>query len=266
MIIYGSRMYGKRDVVEGFGYCDSCGVYGQRQSYSARKWGHLYFIPLIPSGPPVRVINECGKCSQGAHLPEKEVPNMLAGLCLSRDNALAALLEGKKEFNNDGEMAPCIPVLTNAIELLYCLHCEDHAPPVLEVLQQRGRTYAYHVVRGESQEFHGRRAEAAESYRLATQCEPSETYPLLLLGCIDLGNGDFEAAKRIYEKALGLSDNKLPVLEILLTVYEGLGDYEQLSGTYEECFRLAPELSRDKKTVKGYKKACKNAGRQPMMM
>ena len=104
MIIYGSKMYGKSRVVETWGYCDSCGAYSKRQNYNARKWGHLYFIPLIPDGPRVRVLYECAKCSQGLHIPETEVPAMLSDLCQTRDNALNAILAGQKEFNKNGEM------------------------------------------------------------------------------------------------------------------------------------------------------------------
>ncbi len=59
MIIFGSKMYGVRNVVRGFDECEHCECYAQHKSYSGRKWGHVYFIPLFPMGGRVRVLREC---------------------------------------------------------------------------------------------------------------------------------------------------------------------------------------------------------------
>jgi len=67
MIIFGSRMYGKRNVAAGWGRCEACGHYGQLSNYNARKWGHIYYIPLIPSGPPRP--SRQGMCQMSARLP-----------------------------------------------------------------------------------------------------------------------------------------------------------------------------------------------------
>ncbi len=91
IIIYGSRIYGKRDEITGWGRCEECGVYGPHSSYNGRKWGHVYYIPLIPSGPHLRVIKECGNCKTGMHIPEMDVPEMVQEIRLSADAALAAL-------------------------------------------------------------------------------------------------------------------------------------------------------------------------------
>jgi tetratricopeptide (TPR) repeat protein len=263
MIIYGSKMYGKKNVVQGWGYCDSCGAYGQKTSYNARKWGHLYWIPLIPDGPRVRVVNECKKCSQGIHLPETEIPALLADLHKRLENAQSALLAGKKEFNEGGTMISCTACLSDAIDTIYSLSAEDHARQVLTTLQQNGLTYAYHIVNGEALESQGKLDEAAKSYCQAADCDPNDTRPLLLLGAVHLNNNDHEEARLIYERALELSEEKFPVLQVLITVYGALNDHAKLSETYEQCFKLITELTQDKKVVKAYKKACKNAGRQP---
>ena len=87
-------MYGKKNVVRGWGQCESCGKYGMNTSYNGRKWGHLYFIPLIPSGPHMRVIKECTKCSNGLQFPETDVPNILNNLRQTSDDAMAATYFG----------------------------------------------------------------------------------------------------------------------------------------------------------------------------
>ena len=67
----------------------------------------------------------------------------------------------------------------------------------------------------------------------------------------------------LYEKALELSSDKFPVLQVLLTIYDSLKDHAKLSETYEQCFELVPELAKDKKVLKAYKKACGKAGKPP---
>ena len=43
MIVYGSRMYFKKNVVKSFEECEHCGVYGQMTSYKgAEVWPHLF--------------------------------------------------------------------------------------------------------------------------------------------------------------------------------------------------------------------------------
>jgi len=65
MIVFGSRMYFKKNVVKSFEECEHCGVYGKMISYKARKFGHIYFIPLIPMGKSSQVLRECKKCKRG---------------------------------------------------------------------------------------------------------------------------------------------------------------------------------------------------------
>ena len=264
MIIYGSRMYGRKNVVNGWRYCDNCGKYGQATSYDGRKWGHLYFIPLIPEGPHTRVVMECKKCSHGTHIPQADVPTMLNDIHLSVDSASAALIAGDKDFDDDGTMTPCVPCLASAVELLYCLGEADYVHLVIATLQQEGLTYAYQLVNGASLAFQGNLQEAGESCRKAAECEPAEPLPLVYLGSVHLKQTDYEGARSVYEKALGLSQDRLPVLEGLLTVYESLKDHAKLAETYEECFQLMPGVTQDKKVVKAYKSACKKAGRQPV--
>jgi len=265
MIIFGSRMYGRRDVVKGWGYCEHCGTYGKSTSYTGRKWGHLYFIPLIPAGPRVRVAKECKRCSHGMHIPETEVPALLNDTQQSSARALAALISGQETFDDEGTMRPCAAFLAGSIELLYCLCAEEYVSLILATLQERGLTHAYQLVNGESLEFQGKQEEAAASFRQAAESDPTDAHPLLSLGSIHLSRKDHEEAKSLYEKALGLSSDKFPVLQVLLAVYDSLKDHAKLAETYEQCFELMPELANDKKVLKAYKKACKKAGKPPEM-
>lgn len=265
MIIYGTRMYGKKDVVKGWGFCDQCGRYGRNSSYSGRKWGHLYFIPLIPSGPRVRVVKECKACSQGLHFPEKELPNILADLHKNTQNALSALVSGEKQFNDNGTMIPATGCLSGSVDILHCLQADDYLNHLLSAMKENNLTHTYHLVNGESLEFHGKLDQAIESYNQAALCEPGDAIVLISLGSIYMKKNDFITAKEFYECALELSEERFPVLQVLLTIYESIKDYSKVAETYEECFEIIPELAKDKKVFKAYKRTCKKAGKTPIV-
>ncbi len=265
MIIFGTGMYWKKDIVNGWGYCDHCDKYVKNKSYNGRKWGHIYFIPLIPSGPKVRVVAECKSCSNGLHLPENEVADVLNDMRQSSKRALAALNDGHATFSDiEGVETGCVAYLKDSVSMLFYLCAEDDVQMILSSLQENELTYEYHLVNGEVLEFQGQLDQAQASYKRAVECFPEDTYAMFALGSIHLMNNDYDNAKVVYEKALLYSEDKFPVLSVLLEVYGPLKDYHRLSETYEECFRLVPELAGDKKVYKAYKKACKKFGKQPV--
>ena len=108
----------------------------------------------------------------------------------------------------------------------------------------------------------GKLDEAAASYKQALTCKPDDPDAFMSLGLIYMKKKDYLGAKDNYEKALEFSEDRFPVLRVLLTVYDSLKDYYRLVEIYEECFNLVPELADDKKVVKAYKKACRKAGIQ----
>lgn len=265
MIIFGSRMYGKKFVVEGWGYCDNCRKYVKTSNYNAREWGHIYFIPIIPSKTPMRVIRECSKCHRGNHIPEIETPAILNELKTHSDNALSALIDGEKVFSDNGKEISYAASLANNVELLYCLNEADYVSKLIENLQAHGLNYTLELVTGKSLEFQGKFDEAMHSYRQAALHEPQEVAPLLYFGLVYLRQKDYIRARPIYEKALELTDDKISVLQILLMVYENIKDHGALAETYEEIYKISPNISQDKKIMKAYNKACNKAGREPMI-
>jgi tetratricopeptide (TPR) repeat protein len=263
MIIFGTRMYGKKNPVKGYGVCDNCGKYGKHTSYNGRKFGHIYFIPLIPNGPRMRVLKECKKCSLGSHIPETEIPTIINNLRQSCDKALAALFAGEKNFDNKGTSTPCVECLAGAVETLYCLGAADYVNLMLKALETKQETYAHRIISGESHEFLGNIDKATEAYMGAKASQPENIYPWVALGAMQLNSNNHSEALPFYEKALDLSEERFHILQVLVTIYDKLKEHAKLASTYEECFVSVPELLQDKKTVKAYKKACKKVGRQP---
>jgi len=266
MIIYGSRMYGKRNVINGWGECEHCGAYGKNSSYNGRKWGHLYFIPLIPMGESVRVLNECKACSNGSHLPESDVTEVLEELRNDIQKALARLIEGEKNFGYHETELPCTLFLANNIEVVKCLDDQNLVDLVVAALKEKELHYPHHMVNGRLLEFQGKLQEAGTAYQQAATEEPEDILPIISLGAIYFKQKEYEAARLAYEKALESleSQERLQILGVLLSVYELQKDFTALTDTYEECLQLVPEYAQDKPFMKGYKKACKKAGREPV--
>ena len=77
MIIYGSRMYGRKNKIHSWGYCENCDRYIKQTSYRGRKWSHVNFIPIFPEGPHMYVIKECKKCNVGLHIKLTDLPEMI---------------------------------------------------------------------------------------------------------------------------------------------------------------------------------------------
>ena len=266
MIVFGSRMYGRRDKVRGWGRCDHCGVYGRHLSYNGRKWGHLYFIPLIPAGPRVRVLKQCAKCQHGIHVPETEVPAMLSDMRRSVALALSALVAGRTEFKEEGslEPVPCAAFLAATVELLCCLGGGEDVEQLIATLRDENLTYAHHLVSGSFLELQADLDGAAAAYMQAAETAPQDPVPLTLLGDLCVGRKKPDDAQLLYEKALELDPNNLSIMQSLIEIYTAGKEHGKLAETYETCFKLMPDLAEDKKTLKAYKKACKKSGRSPV--
>ena len=123
MIVYGSRMYFKRQVVKSWGSCQFCGNYGKQRSYQAMKFGHVYFIPIIPLGGRAQVLNECANCDMGSHIPVKELEPRVESLKEQFMTWINEIQDGNTEITPEDQSEPLnIGVLLGGIlEDLYCL-------------------------------------------------------------------------------------------------------------------------------------------------
>lgn len=263
MIIYGSRVYGRKNTVKGFGVCSHCGRYCKHESYSGRKWGHLYFIPLIPDGPPSRFIQMCSSCDTGSSIPEDQIPALVADLRKKSELCFAAVFSGAKDFQADGRTYDCVQYLKSMLLDLQCLNDTEYVRIAIAALEQKGQTYAHNMLKAAMCEFNGDIAGAQQAIELAMKADPNDELPFFWLGNMSMYKGNFENAKLCLEKCLMMTDDKLSVLDSLMTVYENLKEWEKLVETYEAAFRLQPSTAGDKALYKGYAKACKKIKKEP---
>lgn len=68
VLVWGTRTYGQDDGFSRYDYCEHCGEHGRLKTYSTAKFGHLYFIPIVPLGKK-RVFDACPRCEMHKEAP-----------------------------------------------------------------------------------------------------------------------------------------------------------------------------------------------------
>ena len=270
MIIHGSRMYGRKNKIHSWGYCEHCNKYLRQTSYKGRKWNHINFIPIFPEGPHVYVIKECRKCSIGLHVKMTDLPVMIEDIEDDVENAMKALYNEQESFvvnGEDGEKVAqsCVDTLISAIEILYCTGNNEAVKELLTALDKDNYRKIYCVVKGKLLELQGKIDEAVIFFEQAVKNYPDDENAYWLLAAALHNSGKLKEAREAYENLLEISTEKADVMLILLDVYEELKEYLHMAETFERCFEDYPEFAKQKKFVKRYKKSCKKAGTKPKL-
>lgn len=263
MIIYGSRMYGKNGLVGVWGTCDHCGHYSRQSCYYGRKFGHIYFIPLIPMGGRVRVLFECGNCSMGSHVPEENVRAIVEGLLAGLEPCIAAAAEGRDEYeDDDGDPVHTGAQLAGAVRMLYACDSGEEVATIADRLPEDSQ--ALHLLDAAEHELNGRVPEAIQAFKRAATVRRDDVVPLVMLGALCKHNGRKQEARDIYERAHSMEPESGQIVGALADLSEALKDWEGVCEWYEKLFALLPSLRANKELLKKYKKACKKCGRDPV--
>ena len=267
-MISGSRMYGKKDKIHTWGYCEQCARYVKQLSYRGRKWTHINFVPIFPEGPHSYVIRECKKCSVGMHLPIENLEEVVENIENDAERAMSTLHDGQEyfiEIDEDGEENAqlCIDVLIGAIEMLYCTGADEAVQELLTALDKENYRKIYCAVKGKLLELKGDIKDAIVLYERAVTNFPDDENAYWLLAAALYNSGKTREARESYENLLAVSSEKTDVMLLLLDVYKELKEYTHMVETFEACFEAHPEFAKQKKFVKRYKKACNKAGVNP---
>ena len=262
MIIYGSKMYGVKNVVKGTGACQHCGAYGPHKSYDGRKWGHLYFIPLIPSGGPMRVMKECASCGMGNHLPIAKVGELYASIEKLMQPCILAASEGAHVFEDeDGNETYTGPFLLDAIDLMYTAGYQGEIPELIGLLDNEVSRFEHGIASGAYQEIQGDTAGAITGYQNARDVAPDEPLPCMLLADFHGRAGRFEEQLEMLETAYELEPENPQLLLAQLGPLESLGRYQDVLAVMDRAEQMVPGLDRDKQYKKSRKKLEKKAAK-----
>lgn len=262
MIVYGSKMYFKKNVVRSFGECQYCGTYGEQASYQAKKYGHLYFIPLIPLGAKSQVLNECSACDMGAHIPLQDLEPRLDELKVQFKNWITEVQEGKTEIMAEGTNEPVNAgvLIAGILEDLYCLNEIGDVDSISQILGDNNMEFENHIVVGRWNEMRGDLQEASSSYEAAHRVRPDDPVPLYQMGTVAVKLGNAESAEQAFEKYLAICPEDFSAYIELATLYETRKNYSKIVKSYDQLYSMKPELLADKGMKKVYRKACRKSG------
>lgn len=267
-MISGSRMYGRKNKVISWGYCEHCDKYSKQMSYNGRKWAHINYIPIFPEGPRMHVIKECKKCNVGLHLKLTDLSEMIENIEDSAEKAIEVLHNGDEYYNiteEDGEETTqsCIDTLVTAVEILHCTGYEEAAKELLTALDTENYRKIHCAVKGKFRELQGNLKEAIVLFERSVKNFPDDEHAYYMLAAALYNSGKVKESREVYENLLKITSSKTNVMLMLLDVYNELKEYVTMAETFEHCFEAHPEFAKQKKFVKRYRKACKKAGTRP---
>ena len=265
MIIFGSRMYFKRNVVKAFGTCEHCGNYSKNVSYQARHFGHLYFIPLLPLGGKTQIIRECKSCNMGAQIPISQYEPLADSLADQFKSWITAISEGETEVvvGEAGETANPGLLIAETLEDLYCLKEVESVESIQMILDANNMGYEKEIVNGQWWELKGDLDQASHCYQAALKQRPGDPPGLLRLGLLELKRKNTDEAESILKQYLAASPEDVSAVYVeLATAYETQKNYPKIVETYDVLYDTNPHLVDEKPMKKIYKKACKKSNLQ----
>ncbi len=262
MIIFGSKMYGTKNVVHGHGECPHCGVYGRHKSYDGRKWAHVYWIPIFPEGKPVRVMKECASCNMGSHVPQAMVGQLYQRIETLMEMCVVAAGEGSRVFDDDqGVEVHNGPFLLEAVDLMYTAGYRGEVPGLIGLLDSEPSRYEHGIAGGAYAEIRGNDQDAYAQYQAAGDAAPDQPLPYLLMSAIQTRAGQPEPALQLLERAGELEPDNVQILLAKAGPLEALGRFQELTDVIDRAVQIAPELGQDKQFMKLRRKYSKKAAK-----
>ncbi len=260
MIIFGSRMYFRKNIVHTQGHCPKCERLVRQKSYDARKFGHVYFIPIFPCARPARVLQECARCGVGTHVPQTEVPALCSSIASVLELCVEAAERGQHHFDDsDGDRCDTGTGLTSVLEMLTVLNCSEPIDSAMARLDQA--SYEWHVAQAVLAELAGDLSLASTAMQDAARENPTDPFPIVRLADYAARSGKHADQLLLLDRATELADpDEVAALKLQkLAPLEALQEFGQLFELMGQLIRDVPELAGDKKFAKERQKAEKRA-------
>lgn len=262
MIIYGTRMYFRGNVVKSFAICDYCGRYSRMTSYQATKFGHIYFIPLLPLGSKSQILRECKSCETGSQIPLTTLEPIVDRLQQQFRAWIEQVQEGQSEIQIEEVKYNVGQLMTGIVDDLYCLKQIENVDAILTILKSQDMDFEAELVQGRWCQMTGNLDAAKASYYEAGKLKPELGYTFYQAGKIEVIQGNVQAAETAFEKYLAIHPNEISAFIELAGMYERNKDFPKLIKCYDVLYTLNPELIPNAGMKKLYKTACKKTGTQ----
>lgn len=247
LLIYGTMDCFKRDYVRESGLCPHCGRVGTLTSYTAREFGHLYYIPLIPDAR-YRVVMSCRRCRKCYKVRLKEVPEKIAGLLVDGMTAARA-----------GDVHGAADAFAALMHFGGFAEVEE----VLHELESVEGGRPSRLLRASAAQMRGDLLGAEEQYRAQVQVAPADWETRRRLGDLLAGNRDLLAAAEEYRAIAEGNPQDAGVRVRLADVLENLKMWDAMVVTLEEACAIEPAFTQNKVFDKRLGAARKKAARTP---
>lgn len=249
LVVYGSKYYGRKNAFSTMGVCENCGHFGPLRHFNGKKWGHIYYIPLIPSGPRSRVVNECKNCETVMAIPEKNVPKMVVEIL----EDVQQLIATEREIENEPEtLNATLASIAGYYELIVKLHAMDGENKFKSLLDRSRFKLARAVVDAKAAEMKG------EDHTLERILEGESSavnlpYINLTLADAYLRTNQLNKAEERFLIAAAADHENIYPRYMLLMIYKANDDRGRFLSLYNEVVAIDPKLAKDKAIKKYYK-------------
>ena len=261
IIVYGSKILGKRDRVESWGECEHCGRFTRQENFFGRLWAHVFWIPIFPEGPRARFVMQCSGCDYGYRFPEKRLPEIVQGASQSCAEGLKKIRDGERFFRDDeGHKQVSAMEVLAAARMLACCNETDRAEQAVNAAAELCGPVEAHLLRGGWFEFRGLFDMARERFDALLAADPDYGLPLLEAAGFVARQGGVARAIEILQRGAEVEpDNPIVFLE-LFGYCQAEDRHGEAVAAAERAMSLAPQLADDKKFKKALKKSRKKAG------
>ncbi|MEZ6092341.1 MAG: hypothetical protein R3C05_30930 [Pirellulaceae bacterium] len=267
VIIWGQKPYFKRYKVSSYGFCQHCNRFVKRQSFHARTFFHLYYIPFIPTGAKMRHHQYCPKCQQCLLIPLDEFAQSTEELKTRAAECVMAIMDGETTVRFDGmDEAEGIECVAALAELIDWLHDAGERTFIVELINRLGQaqqSLPHTAMQAELDRIQGSRREAIERLQGLMNSHADHGFPPRRVAPLLTLEKRHADAAEAWNRALAMESDTHARIGLLLMRIEALNAAKQWSEAvkaYDELFAIEDSLRNDRAIYKSYTKSRKKAG------
>lgn len=268
IIIFGTRPYFRRKKVAQFGFCANCNRYSKMRSFTAMRFFHLYYVPLIPTEGTRRTHKLCSKCNVGVLYEPDTFDNIISVFKTHAAEALVSIQEGEATFlldEPDAEPLDCVQYLHVVLDWLYASKNIDFCLSILNQLTAPNCRFAFSMLTASLETMRGKLDKAIDAYNDAISVQSTSCEAHQWKGHLLVERRRPDEAIEAYKVAIGLVYKEAP--EKLFALYWQMAEqqmatkrFADAAASYDRVLELRPEFASDPNLIKLHKKAKKKAG------
>jgi tetratricopeptide (TPR) repeat protein len=264
-IIFGTRAYFRRNRVTQYSICPQCSQFARMQSFSAMRFFHLYYIPLIPIEGYRRNHKLCSRCNHGRTFTTDAYEVYTQQWKEDSAEAILALQEGDERFNSNENSPPvdCVAYLRQAIDWLVAAKEKDFCQGLVDQLASPTQRYARSMLQAELNLAQNQVDIALASYVDAASAKPASFEPHYARARLLARKSRYSDSIAAFQQACKLANDPAIVYDLELEMVDQqvlAKQWKEAFDTYQRIIAYRPELATHPPFAKLVAKAKKKAG------